>query len=138
MEPFIVWSDKYNTGNFVIDYQHQRLVRLINDLDEVLRHEELRPSLLKVILDEVANYTLYHFQTEEEIMEKVNYSAREEHVRIHKSFIQKLDLFVADYKKGATDIDRDFCLYLKNWLMTHIATEDPKIISEMSLGQGVV
>lgn len=138
MASFIIWDDKYNTGNFVMDYQHQRLVRLINDLEEVRLHEELKPSLLTVILDEVTNYTHYHFQTEEEIMEKVNYSGMEDHKLLHKDFILKLQLFKVEFEKGSKHIDALFCVFLKNWLMDHIVTEDPKFISEMSSGQGVV
>jgi len=137
MEALIKWNDKFNTGNFVIDYQNQRLVRLINDLDEVRRHEELKPSLLKLILDEVSNYTRYHFATEEEIMETVNYSEKDKHKGQHREFIHSLNAFANDYNSGKKDIDKTFCEFLKNWLTNHITAEDKKIIAEISEGHGV-
>ena len=138
MKDFITWNEKYNTGNFVIDYQHQRLVRLINDLNDVRQHEELKPSLLSVILDEVENYTQYHFMTEEELMEKIGYSSMVEHKKFHRDFIIKLKEFQLEYSKGSKNIDSEFCKYLKDWLLDHIASEDPKFINEMCSGQGVV
>jgi hemerythrin len=138
MGSFITWNDKYNTGNLVIDYQHQRLVRLINDLEEVSRQDELKVSLLDVIFDEIENYARYHFKTEEDIMEKANYSEKEEHKKMHQDFAEKLSLFKAEYRKGSKNVDRDLCLYLKYWLMEHILKEDPKIISEITLAQGMV
>lgn len=137
MGTLIIWDDKYNTGNFVIDYQHQRLVRLINDLYDVQKHEELKPSLLSIILDEVAHYTSYHFKTEEEIMEQVNYSDLADHKILHQAFVKQVAFFKAEYAKGNKNIDSDFCQYLKDWLINHIATEDLKMMSELTLGQGV-
>jgi hemerythrin len=138
MKTFITWEDKYNTGNFVIDYQHQRLVRLINDLVEVQNHEELRPSLVDVILDELGNYTQYHFKTEEDIMESMSFSDIAAHKFLHKEFIQKLSEFKAKYILGEDNIDDKFCRYLKDWLIDHISIEDPRFIMEMSSGQGAV
>ncbi len=138
MEQFIKWNDKYNTGNFVIDHQHQRLVQLINDLEEVIRQNDLKPTLLNVIFDEVTEYTRYHFQTEEELMETVNYSGIVEHKLLHKEFVRELTVFRAEAEAGAVHIDTALCKFLKDWLLGHIASEDPKIIAEMSSGQGLI
>lgn len=138
MKQFINWNEKYNTGNFVIDHQHRRLVQLINNLEEVLSHDELHPTLLNVIFEEVTNYTVYHFQTEEELMENVNYSGMDDHIILHKAFIEGLAQFKIQVDNGKAYIDIGLCQYLKDWLLGHIVVEDPKIIQEMSSGQGAV
>lgn len=138
MKTLMRWDDKYNTGNFVIDHQHRHLVQLIYELEEVCQHNDLKPALLETILEEVTNYTVYHFQTEEKIMEQVNYSALEEHKLLHNDFVNKLNLFKIETQKGTAYIDRIFCDFLKDWLIGHIITEDPKFMSEMSSGQGAV
>lgn len=138
MDTFIAWSDKYNTGNLVIDYQHQRFARLINDLEEARRNEDLNLLLMGIIIDELANYALYHFKTEEEFMDKVNYSGREEHKELHQVFILELLRYKVAQSESNTAITGEFCDYLKKWLIGHIATEDQKIIKELSAGQGVV
>jgi hemerythrin-like metal-binding protein len=138
VQQFIKWLDKYNTGNFVIDHQHRRLVQLINDLEEVIGQQELKPSLLNVIFQEVSDYTVYHFQTEEELMESVNYSGIVDHKVLHKNFIVGLEQFKTEAEKGTVYIDIALCQFLKDWLLAHIAIEDPKIFAELSTGQGVV
>lgn len=137
-EQFIKWNDIYNTGNFVIDYQHRRLVQLINDLEEVIQQKELKPTLLTVIFDEVASYTQYHFQTEEELMDNVNYSGIGEHKKLHSDFIKDLTGYKIEFDKGVAYIDISLCQFLKDWLLVHIAVEDRKVVAEMGAGQGVV
>ncbi len=138
MQQFIKWNEKYNTGNFVIDHQHRRLVQLINDLEEVIQQDELHPTLLNVIFDEVTSYTQYHFSTEEELMETCNYSGIIEHKILHKNFVSGLSQFKIEAGEGKVNIDIGLCQYLKEWLLKHIAVEDPKIIAEITSGQGVV
>jgi hemerythrin-like metal-binding protein len=113
-------------------------VQLINDLEEVIQQKELKPTLLNVIFDEVSDYTQYHFQTEEELMASVNYSGIVEHKLLHKEFVEGLALFKIEADKGAVYIDIALCQFLKDWLLGHIAIEDPKIFAEISSGQGVV
>lgn len=138
MDSLSNWDDRYNTGNFIIDYQHKRLVRLINELEDMQNHQELRPFLLKTIFDEVSSYTDYHFKTEENLMSDVRYSDLEDHKRLHRNFVQKLSFFDNEFKKGTMHIDREFCAYLKEWLFNHIGNEDPKFISELVTGHGLV
>lgn len=138
MECLVEWDDKFNTGNFVIDYQHKRLVRMINELDEIRRHEDLRPFLLKLVFDEVADYTDYHFKTEEKMMADSDYSMIEEHKKIHQKFIETLQHFKDRFEHQEREIDLRFCHFLKDWVFDHIAVEDPKFIAELVHGNGIV
>lgn len=134
----VTWDDRYNTGNYIIDYQHQRLVRLINDLNEIRLHDELRPFLIDVVFDEVVSYTHYHFDTEEKFMAHTNYSSLHEHKLMHEEFKKKLAHFKAGLVTKQKSVDREFCLFLRDWLINHILVEDPKFITEMVAGHGMV
>jgi hemerythrin len=138
MDSLVKWDSKYDTGNYIIDFQHKRLVRLINELDQIRQHEELRPFLLKTVFEEVTRYTDYHFSTEEGIMKEVNYSEIDSHKVLHQNFINGLDKFKIGLADGTARIDSDFCTYLTNWLIHHIGVEDPKFIAEMVSGNGLV
>lgn len=137
MQKFTSWETAYNTGNLVIDYQNRRLLQLINELEEVSLNVELNPALLDIVFDELAEYTNYHFKTEENIMEQVNYSQKEDHKILHKEFINQINIFKLKIQQGPLYIDHVFCDFLKTWLVGHISNEDHKIISEMSTGQGI-
>lgn len=134
----VEWSDNFNTGNYILDYQHQRLVRLINDLNEIRLHDELRPFLIDVVFDEVVDYTRYHFETEEKFMKETNYSKFHEHQQMHENFKKKLEHFNEGLKTKSKNIDQEFCLFLRDWLINHIVAEDPKFISEIVTGNGLV
>jgi hemerythrin-like metal-binding protein len=138
MQKLIQWNDKFNTGNTIIDYQHRHLVLLINGLEEATQNPELMPTLLEIILEEVTDYTDYHFKTEEQIMEKGHYSGLQEHKLLHRDFVEKLNLFKSEAQHGTVYIDRVFCYFLRDWLLGHIAVEDQKFIAELSSGQGLV
>jgi hemerythrin len=138
MQTFISWSENYNTGNFVIDHQNRRLIQLINELEEVSRHTELKPALMDVVLNEVIDYIESHFKTEEKIMDQISFSEINEHKTLHKELLAQINTFKKNAPLGLTYFDPSLFDALRNWLLTHIITEDPKIIKEMCAGTGMV
>lgn len=63
------WNDNFATGIDTIDEQHRQLVDLLNKLSVHLAQgsDELT---LNSVFDELTDYTVYHFTTEEGIWEK--------------------------------------------------------------------
>jgi len=63
------WNENFNTGIKTIDEQHRKLVRILNRL---ATHVALEADEIVVnsIFDELIDYTIYHFQTEEAIWHK--------------------------------------------------------------------
>ena len=68
----IVWDDSYSVSVGVIDYQHQRLLEIINLFYEGIKVNEPKEKLLNLIL-KLREYSLYHFATEEIYMFKFAY-----------------------------------------------------------------
>ena len=60
------WDDNFDTGLPSIDAQHRKLVELLNKLAS---HVAFRsdPAQLGAVFDELSDYTVYHFETEEVI-----------------------------------------------------------------------
>lgn len=46
--------------------------------------------LLGSIIDELVDYTVSHFRTEEEMMKRTGYPDLENHKQIHQQFVDKL------------------------------------------------
>ena len=71
---FIDWADSYSVNVAEMDKQHQQLVSLINELHRAMMAARVE-STLETVADEVASmgktlqelidYTSYHFATEE-------------------------------------------------------------------------
>ncbi|MGA1263205.1 MAG: hemerythrin domain-containing protein [Prochlorothrix sp.] len=65
--PISLWSQDYWTGHADIDRQHQTLFALINTLHEAMM-EGQGDQVVYQTLQELANYTIDHFATEEALM----------------------------------------------------------------------
>lgn len=135
---YIRWIKDYEIGIHVIDYQHKKLVNLINDLHEANQRVDFKDDLLGVILDELVDYACYHFATEEKYMDKVSYSNFEHHHKQHEAFTQKINLFKERFYLGKEKIDAELLEFLKGWLINHILKEDIQITHYVNTGGGLV
>src|SRR5487761_2653574 len=86
-----VWDDKYNTDIDMVDTQHHKLVDLINQLGAISTHQTSSGEL-GAILNELANYTVYHFDTEEKLMEHyaIDEAHRAIHIKAHQHFTSQV------------------------------------------------
>ena len=120
---FADWDDSYSVGVKKIDEQHRHLFRLINDLNRMSLGLESSKTL-RDIMEEILEYTTYHFRTEEEIMKSVKFPGLEDHIKEHREMRERM---TGHYYKC---IDREFkCLNevleeLIDWLHTHMARSD--------------
>lgn len=135
---YIEWNKKYELGIEIIDYQHKKLVSLINDLHDTNEKKEFKEDLLGVILDELAQYTVYHFSTEEQMMQKVNYVNYDSHHKLHANFVKKLEDFKERFSNKKENISESLFVFLKQWLIDHIEREDKEISYHITTGGGLV
>lgn len=126
----IEWSDKYNTGIAIIDTQHKELFRLFNELYDLYRNEFLIDKYDHIIsaLEELKEYTIYHFKAEEEYMLYIRYEKFFEHKLKHNDFISRIESI--DYNF----IDNNQQNYLLNllkfvtdWITNHVITVDKQL-----------
>lgn len=122
---FVTWKDEYSVGVPVIDDDHKKLLSLINNLQASI-HYHTGDEFEKKALDEVVEYTSYHFSREEELMEKSGYPDLEAHKKEHQAMIAKVGSFVAEYEAKGHDVLEGIADYLGQWLITHINGTDQK------------
>jgi hemerythrin len=120
---FFEWKEEYSGGIQGIDEQHKVILELMNELFDAIRYEKEEATIKKVFV-ELLKYANYHFGLEAELFEKYVYEEREEHVRQHEHFIQKIkDLMISDYLT-----DRNIALetlhYLRGWFQEHMMKID--------------
>ena len=118
---------KYNTGNAQIDAEHREIFLLVRSVIESTKGN-LGASVGDAI-EFLANYTLNHFKTEENIMELSDYPHYEAHKKQHDDFvIEVVDLRTrviheTDRKAASTDIKN----VIEEWIDTHILTSDMQL-----------
>lgn len=110
-----------------IDNQHKELIYILQQTNDLQHTSESRKHLyLPVIIKKLFYYSQFHFSYEEEHMSKNNYPQINEQKELHKTFISEILIFAEEYKKGISTLTDEIILYLKDWTITHILTEDKK------------
>ncbi len=122
---FMEWSPRLETGIKTIDDQHKKLVAMVNDLYGAISSGGGKDRLGR-LLDELIDYTVYHFGTEEELFKKHEYPDGPAHKRIHEDLAGKVVQFRDRFQKGEEMISYDLMNFLKNWLVNHIGVTDKK------------
>jgi hemerythrin len=123
--PLFDWTTKYSVGNISVDKEHQKLVRLINDLYDAMKEARGREVVGRILLETIT-YTEEHFRNEEMLMEKAGYPELQKHKIEHKKLTEQVNAFYKSYKENNTSVTIELLQFLKNWLMTHIEVVDMK------------
>lgn len=119
----VIWNDSYSVKVSVIDDQHKKLLNAMNDLETAMKIGKGKDVIDK-ILQELADYTKYHFLAEEKYMSKFGYPEYQRHKSAHDSFVNKIAEFQKNAKEsklGAVITVSDF---LQQWLTKHILSTD--------------
>lgn len=123
------WTNELETGIKSIDEQHMKLIDIINDLYTAFIDKQ---STIKLndILARLAEYTDYHFNTEERIFKMYKYTDINNHIAEHKFFVEQLWGFQKALKNETTITFR-VVSFLKKWIVDHIKGVDRQYISFM-------
>lgn len=125
IENYVEWDEEFETGISEFDKHHKRLFSLINSLYRAIRKNRTQEDL-QTILEELVNYTKYHFDAEEKAFKQFNYPEYDAHRRIHENLKKQVTDFLNDLKAGNTAISFNLLEFLKDWLFEHIKIEDKK------------
>ncbi|MBI5889751.1 MAG: hemerythrin family protein [Nitrosomonadales bacterium] len=127
----IQWSDALLTGVAEIDRQHRILVDTLNEAQVKLTSEADDPLFEQITRDLLA-YAIYHFNTEEQLMQQHGYataSAEEArvHLAAHRSFSEQVVALRDKARAGKPGSREELLRFLKNWLTNHIMTTDKRL-----------
>ena len=117
---------EYGVGVKECDNQHQKLIKLINELYDAMTERKTRESLGK-ILKELVYYTAYHFSTEENLFKTTDYPEAAVQKLEHEKFTKTVTDFKKKFEETATTLISIALLkFLKDWLLQHISIVDKK------------
>ncbi|MDA8124468.1 MAG: bacteriohemerythrin [Deltaproteobacteria bacterium] len=123
----IQWNDSLKTNIGEIDSQHQRLIKLINDLDDAMRVGKGK-DLSGKIVSELAAYTLSHFSTEEKYFHQYGYPEAPAHKEEHQRFVAEVSRFKTDFDAGRMGLTIKLMDFLSDWLKNHIQKIDKQYV----------
>lgn len=119
----IDWDDSLSVNVVQIDNQHKQLVRILNQLFKEVESGKIDMDLSST-LHKLVEYTTYHFSTEENYFEKLNYELAEPHISLHNAFISKVGEFKGQLQENDPLLFADIIEYLVEWIVNHIKGAD--------------
>jgi len=118
-----VFDDSYRLGIAEIDQQHLRFVDYINEIDAALKRNENTETFLS-ILQQLLDYAVEHFSSEEALMRKHAYPGYEGHKEIHSHTLGELFEFDMRIMADHEEETRAFLDFAVAWLKNHILHTD--------------
>ncbi len=120
------WSAQYETGIFLVDTQHKKLVESINTLHDAMKDgkgKEVAEKTLNFLVD----YTIQHFTAEEGLMKQKNYPDFNNHKSTHDKFVSEVKELRSKYLAGKV-LPMQVSSILSDWLKNHILGTDKKYV----------
>ena len=124
----VKWENDFNTGDATIDEQHKQVFNYINQLQVALKLKKDEEEILG-ILKGLSDYSVFHFQLEEEKMIKSKYPKYESHKEEHQIFIDRLTKLTMDMNTKNKSINLRLFKFLKVWFSGHILNTDKKFVA---------
>ena len=113
------WSPDYAVDVELFDKHHQRLFALIDRLYESLKRNTAGDEV-KSVIDELLQYTNYHFSAEERAFEHFNYPGCDKQKEQHAKLISEVKQLQTQLKSGKQLVAVEVMEFLRDWLVTHI------------------
>ncbi len=124
-DTLVSWTSSLSVGVREIDEQHVKLVELLNKLYAAMKSGKGNDALGK-ILNDLVEYTVYHFDHEEKLFARLGYPQAQAHAREHAALKAKVSEFAAAFKAGKAKVTTDILNFLKDWVVNHIKVTDKK------------
>ena len=130
----VQWNDSFNVGVKLVDHQHQKLFSIVNELIKG-KNSNMEKEIIEKVLKELADYTVYHFSTEEHFL-KIHPRFKV-HSDIHHRFVDKISDFILDFNHGDTKLSSDILNFLIDWLKAHILDMDKNYFEQLHYSSAV-
>lgn len=121
------WKEDFSCNIAEIDNQHKRLFEIGSRLYDIVSLDDDYDHYdeMMAILDELRDYTVYHFGFEEKLMKEHGFQDYESHKIEHDFFIKKINRL----EKSDLDSDQKKSLmkmvtFVADWISSHILKTD--------------
>lgn len=123
------WKDIYSVNNKIIDKEHKELFNIAQEAFAYVEEKD-KTKKIKEIVTDLYDYMKTHFSHEEKFMQDINYPKSEEHKKLHREIILKINEFVKQLPTmNISDFEKELAKIIDISLVHHIIQEDRKIIA---------
>lgn len=120
------WTDEMSVGVEAIDKDHKKLLSLLNEMEYIIDADVAsKKGAIESVLLELIDYTTYHFNREEILMEACGYPELEIHKRVHETLKGQVQSIMNSFRQKSPSYDPNAIrIFLKDWLVEHILGMD--------------
>jgi hemerythrin len=119
----ITWTaEDYGTNVVIADNEHKTLFDMLNALHELAAGGD-RAAIGKQ-LDELINFVVKHFGTEERLMQQKGYPGYAAHKAEHEKLVGTCAGLQKQFHAGEAEVTQDTTAFVKGWLDQHIPNFD--------------
>ncbi len=124
----IIWDESMSTGLPQLDAQHLELIAKFNELDVAIGTRDAK-AIAENVLDFLQFYAAWHFEREEECMEKYECPIAANNKLAHAEFLDRFGRFYTQYQESSIDaqIVQDTYRELSRWIEQHIRQTDTQL-----------
>lgn len=131
-DPF-AFTNIYRTGIEQIDQEHEHLFEIVRETNDLIHNNLLHDKYDEIIhlINELKEYTRFHFADEEAYMESINYPGLDAQKRAHTAFVDRIMEIDIDTLDEIDDHQQEYLeeliTFLASWLTNHILKMDKAI-----------
>jgi hemerythrin len=121
------WRPEYSVNIAELDCQHQNLLRIIQNLHYAIAAGHGQ-EVIEAVLASVVNYTIYHFATEENLMQQYGFPGTAAHRIEHNALTLQISCIQREHSAGKPDAAECFLRFLQQWLEEHMLKRDKEYV----------
>jgi hemerythrin len=121
----VEWSNKFEVGHERIDFEHKIFLNLIREASR-LPQGDISQERVLMHLNEVKQYAVFHFTSEENIMFDVNYPDIQPHKNEHEMLLALFDDKVHQYRLQEIGLEK-VVEFLFEWFALHTTQVDTRL-----------
>ncbi|MCF6238332.1 MAG: bacteriohemerythrin [Candidatus Marinimicrobia bacterium] len=121
----LVWEDRFSVGVQEFDQHHKILFEMINTLI-IARDNNSDQLVIESTLEQLIQYTIFHFTAEEATMKHFGFDGLEEHEQEHAELLKQVQVYQDKLAHSEAVSFEELLDFLANWLLDHTLGMDQK------------
>jgi hemerythrin-like metal-binding protein len=121
----LVWEDRFSVGIREFDQHHKILFEMINTLI-IARDNKSDQTVVERTLDQLIQYTIFHFTAEESMMKHFGFKGLAEHEQEHADLLKQVQEYRAKVTSHEGVSFDELLNFLASWLLNHTLGIDQK------------
>lgn len=122
----IEWREEYCTGIAGVDFEHQQLIRQINDVYQLIEDQSDKELVIDS-LGEIYGNISAHFALEEQMMLRYDYDHYPQHRADHERLLDDIRDITEEFENTVQLDEAEFRKKLADWFQLHFKTHDSRL-----------